>query len=42
MIDAWILDWSAWWASVPPGFAFLMALPFLVGGLGLRADRRRG
>jgi hypothetical protein len=36
-------DWVAWWRTVTPGFAFLLALPFLVGLAGLVADciRRR-
>ncbi len=35
------IDWAAWWASVSPEFAFLLALPFVVAALGLVADRLR-
>lgn len=40
--DAWVF-WSAWWATVPASFAFLLALPFGVAALGLlgAAVRRR-
>ena len=27
--DLW-LDWTAWWATVTPEFAFLLALPLMV------------
>ncbi len=46
MLDAAIASWSAWWDTVPPEFAFLLALPWGVAALGLAADassrRRRG
>lgn len=38
-----VSDWPsllAWWHSVPPSFAFLLALPFVVGAAGLLASRR--
>ncbi|MBL8346906.1 MAG: hypothetical protein JNN03_15810 [Rubrivivax sp.] len=38
--DLW-LDMAAWWATVPPEFAFLFALPFAVAAAGLGADRLR-
>lgn len=38
--DLWT-DLEAWWATVPPEFAFLLALPFGVALLGLAADRRQ-
>lgn len=37
------LDWAAWWASVPPEFAFLLGLPVLValaGAIGAWRERR--
>lgn len=34
--------WSEWWATVPPEFAFLLALPFVVAAIGLGADTIRG
>lgn len=36
--DLW-LDMAAWWDSVPPEFAFLLALPFAVAAIGLMAGR---
>ena len=47
MFDAARASWSAWWDTVPPSFAFLLALPFGVAALGLIGDaarrrRRRG
>lgn len=30
-------DLAAWWATVPPEFAFLLAVPFAVAALGLAA-----
>lgn len=43
MSEAALVSWSAWWDSVPPDFAFLLALPFAVAALGLLGDavRRR-
>ena len=32
------IDWAAWWATVTPGFAFLLALPFGVAVLGLLSE----
>jgi len=37
--DTWN-DLTSWWATVPPEFAFLLALPFAVAALGLWADGR--
>lgn len=37
------LDWAAWWASVPPEFAFLLGLPALValaGAVAVWRERR--
>lgn len=41
MIDRFLSDLAAWWATVPPDFAFLLALPFVVAALGIGADRWR-
>ena len=43
MIDRLWNDIVAWWVPVPPDFAFLLALPFVVAALGISADvwRRR-
>lgn len=43
MIDDALVSWSAWWATVTPEFAFLLALPFMVTAAGLIGDtvRRR-
>lgn len=38
MLDAALASWSAWWATVTPSFALLLALPFLVAAAGLLAD----
>ena len=40
--DFW-LDLIAWWATVTPEFAFLLALPFGVAAIGLAGEawRRR-
>ena len=35
-----LAGWVSWWDSVPPEFAFLLALPFVVGALGLATLRR--
>ncbi|MFO1327052.1 MAG: hypothetical protein U1F56_06815 [Rubrivivax sp.] len=46
MIDSALASWAAWWDTVPPAFAFLLALPVLVAAAGLIGDsvrrRRRG
>jgi hypothetical protein len=35
-------EWTEWWSTVPPEFAFLLALPFVIAALGLwRVTRRR-
>lgn len=31
-------DLAAWWSTVGPEFAFLLALPFVVAGCGLAAE----
>jgi len=36
-----VTDFAAWLARLPADFAFLLALPFLVGAAGLLADRLR-
>jgi len=43
MLDDALASWSAWWDTVPPHFAFLLALPFAVAAAGLLGDavRRR-
>jgi hypothetical protein len=38
MLDAFVFDWIAWWATVPREVAFLMALPFVVAAVALLAD----
>ena len=38
--DVW-LDWTAWWATVSPEFAFLLALPFSVAVFGLLGEAVR-
>ncbi|MBU6483595.1 MAG: hypothetical protein KGR23_02220 [Betaproteobacteria bacterium] len=30
MIRDWWQDWLAWWETVSPEFAFLLALPFAI------------
>ncbi len=45
MLDTFLSGWQAWWDTVTPEFAFLLALPFGVAGLGLMAHairHRRG
>jgi hypothetical protein len=43
MLARFLDDLSAWWTTVSPEFAFLLALPVVVGVCGLAADgwRRR-
>lgn len=38
-----MVQWTDWWASVPPYFAFLLGLPFAIAALAFLADaiRRR-
>jgi hypothetical protein len=38
-MSAWIDDLLAWWATVPPEWVFLYALPFLVAAVALLALR---
>ena len=42
MLATFWIDWTAWWDTVPPEFAFLLALPFAVAAVGLAADCVRG
>jgi hypothetical protein len=39
MLDKIWVDWVAWWATVTPEFAFLLALPFVVAVIGLLAEK---
>jgi hypothetical protein len=41
MFEQWLVEWHAWWSTLTPEFAFLLALPFLVGALGLAGDAVR-
>lgn len=41
MLDAAIASWSAWWETVTPSFAFLLALPFAVAVVALMGDAAR-
>lgn len=41
MVENFWVDSVAWWHTVAPEFAFLLALPFAVAGAGLAADRLR-
>lgn len=41
MLDAALASCSTWWATVTPGFAFLLALPFAVVAAGLLGDAAR-
>lgn len=41
MLGNFWIEWSAWWASVTPEFAFLLALPFGVAAVGLAGDAWR-
>lgn len=43
MLNAALASWSAWWDTVTPSFAFLLALPFAVAAASLLGDavRRR-
>ena len=34
-------DWAAWWATVTPEFALLLALPFAVAAAGWAATGRK-
>lgn len=38
MLASFLSDWSAWWQTVTPEFAFLLALPFAVAAAGLLAE----
>ena len=39
MLETWWQEWAAWWSTVPPEFAFLLALPFAIAALALLFDR---
>jgi hypothetical protein len=39
MLASFYVDWSAWWQTVTPEFAFLLALPFIVAAAGWIAER---
>lgn len=41
MLDAALASWSAWWDTVTPSFAFLLALPFMVVAAALLGDAVR-
>jgi hypothetical protein len=41
MLEQWLAELTAWWHTVPPEFALLLALPFVVGVVGLWADWRQ-
>ena len=43
MEQAGVVQWTDWWASVPPYFAFLVGLPFAIAALAFLVDaiRRR-
>lgn len=41
MFDEVLVSWSAWWDTVPMGFAFLLALAFVVAAAGLLRDGGR-
>lgn len=43
MLENFWFDWVAWWRTVTPEFAFLLALPFAVAAVGHAVDciRRR-
>jgi len=34
----WMDELAAWWAELPPEWAFLMLLPLLVGAVGLLVE----
>ena len=35
----WIAELASWWATVPPEWVFLFALPFVVAAVSLLAPR---
>ena len=41
MLDAALASWSAFWDTVTPSFAFLLALPFMVATAGLIGEAVR-
>ena len=41
MIATFFDGWSDWWSTVTPEFAFLLALPFVIGALCFVAERLR-
>lgn len=38
MLAGFLLECAAWWRTVPPAFAFLLALPFAVAAVGLLGE----
>jgi hypothetical protein len=38
-MSAWISELAAWWATVPPEWVLLFALPFVVAAASLLAPR---
>ena len=41
MFENLCIEFATWWTSVTPAFAFLLVLPFAVGGAGVIADALR-
>jgi hypothetical protein len=41
MLERFQMDWSGWWATVTPEFAFLLGLPFGVAAVALIGDAVR-
>ena len=41
MFDEALVSWSAWWDTVPTGYAFLLVLAFVVAAVGLLRDGGR-
>ena len=42
MWQTWMVQWTDWWASVPPYFAFLLGLPFGIAAIVFLVDAVRG
>lgn len=42
MWNTWVMQWTDWWASVPPYFAFLLGLPFAIAAIVFLVDAIRG
>lgn len=41
MWETWMVQWTDWWASVPPYFAFLLGLPFAIAAIVFLVDAIR-